>query len=155
MAWGRQNKSKYWANKATYKGIEFDSKHEMRRYIYLCDRLKKGEISDLKLQKEFVLLPATTKLVPVQLKTKVRYDKKVVEQDARYTCDFLYKENGCIVMEEFKSEQTAKLPDYILRRKLMIKKIYKHNERNGRTKWIFREVIYYFDKNKPTTIEDK
>ena len=154
MAWGRQN-NKYFARKAWYKDIKFDSDHERSRYLLLLDKQKKGEISDLKLQKEFVLLPATTKLVPVQLKTKVRYDKKVVEQDARYTCDFLYKENGCIVMEEFKSEQTAKLPDYILRRKLMIKKIYKHNERNGRTKWIFREVIYYFDKNKPTTIEDK
>lgn len=153
--WKSQQRSKYRANKVKYRGIEFDSKHEMLRYIYLRDRQQRGEISGLKLQKEFVLLQPTTKLVPVQLKTKVRYDKRVVEQDARYTCDFLYKEGDYMVIEEFKSEQTSKLPDYILRRKLMIKKIYKHNERKNRTKWIFREIIYHFDKNKPTTIEDK
>ena len=100
-------------------------------------------------------ISSTTKLVPKQLKTKVRYDTRVVEQDSRYTCDFFYKEDGKIIVEEFKSEQTSKLPDYVLRRKLMIKKIYKHNERKGRTPWVFREVIYYFDKNKQTTIEDK
>lgn len=153
MAWG--NKNKYWAHKVIYKGIKFDSTHERDRYIYLCNLEKRGKISDLVLQKEFVLISQTTKLVPVQLKTKVRYDKRVVEQDSRYTCDFFYKEDGKIIVEEFKSEQTAKLPDYILRRKLMIRKIYKHNRKANRTPWIFREVVYYFNKNKQTTITDK
>lgn len=148
-------KSKYWARKVVYKGIKFDSTHERDRYLYLYRLQKEGKITDLTLQKEFVLIPSTTKLVPVQLKTKVRYDKRVVEQDSRYTCDFFYKENGKIIVEEFKSEQTAKLPDYVLRRKLMILKIYKHNEKKNRTTWVFREVVYYFDKNKKTTITDK
>ena len=148
-------RSKYFARKVEYKGIKFDSTHERDRYIYLSKLVDDGKISALRLQKEFVIIPSTTKLVPIQLKTKVRYDKRVVEQDSRYTCDFFYVEKGKIVVEEFKSEQTAKLPDYVLRRKLMIRKISKHNEKINRTPWIFREVVYYFDKNKKTTITDK
>ena len=153
MAWNGSNK--YFAKKVVYKGVKYDSTHERDRLIHLEHLQKEGKISGLRTQVEFLILTQTTKLVPVQLKTKVRYDKKVVEQDARYTCDFVYREGDHIVMEEFKSERTAKLPDYILRRKLMMKKIYKHNENKNKTRWIFREVIYYFDKNKPTTIEDK
>lgn len=153
MAWNGGNK--YFARKAVYKGVKYASTHERDRLIHLEYLQKQGQISGLRTQVEFLLLTETTKLVPVQLKTKVRYDKRVVEQDARYTCDFVYKEGDYMVMEEFKSEKTAKLADYILRRKLMMKKIYKHNENKKKTRWIFREVIYYFDKNKQTTIEDK
>ena len=151
----KNSKNKYWAHKVTYKGITFDSTHERDRYIYLCNLEKQGKITNLRLQKAFVIIPQTTIIVPVQLKTKVRYDRRIVEQDSRYTCDFFYEENGCIVVEEFKSEQTSKLPDYILRRKLMIRKLHKHNARRCRKRWIFREVVYYFNRNKSTTIEDK
>ena len=148
-------KNKYFAKKVGYKGIKFDSSHERDRFIYLSRLEREGRISNLKLQHEFVLIPQTTTIVPVQLKTKVRYDTRVVEQDSRYTCDFIYNEDGKIVVEEFKSEQTAKLQDYRLRRKLMIRKIYEHNSKPNRTRCIFREVVYYFDKNKKTTITDK
>ena len=61
--------------------------------------------------------------------------------------------DGRIIVEEFKSRMTAELPDYVLRRKLMVNKIYDHNERPNRRKWVFREVIY--DRDKKTTITDK
>ena len=89
----------------------------------------------------------------MQLKTKVRYDERVVEKEARYHCDFLYEEDGRIIVEEFKSRMTAELPDYILRRKLMVNKIYDHNKRPNRREWVFREVIY--DRNKKLIITDK
>ena len=141
-----RTRNKFGASKVVYKSITFDSTYERDRYIYLCHLQKKGLISCLRLQQKFVLIKKTIKLVPTQLKTKVRWDKRVVEQEADYHCDFLYIENGVYVCEEFKSQMTASLADYILRRKLMIKKIYEHNEK-GRSKWIFREVVYY-RKNK-------
>lgn len=145
--WGySQANNKYGASKVVFKGIKFDSSYERDRYIYLCHLQKKGLISGLRLQQKFVLIKKTIKLVPKQLKTKVRWDKRVVEQEADYHCDFVYIENGVYVCEEFKSVMTSKLADYILRRKLMVKKIYEHNEK-GRSKWIFREVVYY-KKNK-------
>lgn len=147
-----QANNKYGASKVVFKGIKFDSTYERDRYIYLCHLQKKGLISGLRLQQKFVLIKKTIKLVPTQLKTKVRWDKRVVEQEADYHCDFVYIENGVYVCEEFKSVMTSSLADYILRRKLMVKKIYEHNEK-GRSKWIFREVVYY--KRNKIEITDK
>ena len=147
-----QANNKYGASKVVFKGISFDSRYERDRYIYLCHLQKQGKISGLRLQVGFRIIKKVIKLIPVQLKTKVRYDQRVVEKEARYHCDFLYKEDGKIIVEEFKSVMTAELPDYVLRRKLMVNKIYDHNERQNRTQWVFREVIY--DKKK-TTITDK
>ena len=147
-----QANNKYCASKVVFKGISFDSRYERDRYIYLCHLQKQGKISGLRLQVGFRIIKKVIKLIPVQLKTKVRYDQRVVEKEARYHCDFLYKEDGKIIVEEFKSVMTAELPDYVLRRKLMVNKIYDHNERPNRTQWVFREVIY--DKKK-TTITDK
>ena len=48
---------------------------------------------------------------------------------------------------------TEKLPDYILRRKLMVNKVYDHNARPNRREWVFREVVY--DKKGNVTITDK
>lgn len=144
--------NKFGASQVEYKGIKFDSTYERDRYIYLCHLQKQGKISGLRLQTPFLLITKTIKLIPRQLKTKVRWDKRVMEHEAMYHCDFCYLENGVYVCEEFKSQMTSKLADYILRRKLMIKKIYEHNAK-GRGQWVFREVIYY-NKSK-TTIEDK
>lgn len=145
-------RSKYGSSKVVFQGITFDSRYERDRFIYLCHLQKQGKISGLRLQQGFVIIKKVIKIVPVQLKTKVRYDTKVVEKEANYHCDFLYKEDGKIIVEEFKSVMTAELPDYILRRKLMVNKIYEHNKRDGRTQWVFREVVY--ERNK-TTITDK
>ena len=144
--------SKYGARKVTYMGLVFDSTYERDRYIYLCDLQKKGKISNLKRQVKFVLIPPTEKVVPKQLKTKVKYVKRTIEMQASYHNDFCYIEDGKYVSEEFKSKMTSKLPDYILRRKLMVKKIYDHNAK-GRSQWVFREVVF-FNKSK-TTITDK
>ena len=148
----QQPKMKYWSSKVLYKGKTFDSSKERDRYIYLQHLESKGSISQLHTQVSFEIIPATKKTVQVQLKTKVRYDEKVLEQNAEYTCDFIYKEGDKYVCEEFKSEQTAKLADYVLRRKLMIRKIYAHNAK-CRGQWIFREVVYRM--RGATTIENK
>lgn len=145
--------NKYGASKVVFKGIAFDSRYERDRYIHLLHLQANGKISGLRLQQGFKIIKKVIKIVPVQLKTKVRWDEKVVEKEARYHCDFLYKENGRIIVEEFKSKMTAELPDYILRRKLMVNKIYDHNERKGRTPWVFREVVY--ERKDKITITDK
>jgi hypothetical protein len=145
--------NKYKAKKAVFKGQSFDSRKEMQRYMLLLHLQKKGKISGLRRQVGFTIIKKVVKLVPVQLKKKVRLEQRVVEQEARYHCDMLYEENGKIIVEEFKSEMTAELPDYVLRRKLMVNKIYDHNERPNRKQWVFREVVY--DKKGNITITDK
>lgn len=146
------SKNKFHASKVVYQGIEFDSTYERDRYIYLIDLQKQGLISNLHLKSGFMLIQKTTKIVPIHLKTKTKFVERVVEQEAAYHNDFTYMENGKYICEEFKSVMTSKLPDYILRRKLMVQKIYKHNKK-GRSQWVFREVVY-FNKRK-TIITDK
>lgn len=145
--------NKFGAHKVRFKDMEFDSQYELQRYLILRDLQKKGFIDWIWRQKRFRIIKKVVKLVPVQLKTKVRYDKRVVEQEAWYTCDFLYEMNGVIYVEELKSVMTAELPDYVLRRKLMVNKIYDHNNKPNRKPWVFREVVY--NKNKNVTITDK
>lgn len=144
--------SKYGASKVKYQGMTFDSRYEKDRYLYLLDLQKQGKISGLRRQTRFLLIPKSIKLVPKQLKTKVKYVEKVVEMQSLYHNDYSYKENGKYISEELKGAYTCKLPEYVLRRKLMVKKIYEHNTK-GRSQWIFREVVYF--NKKKTIITDK
>lgn len=149
---GKQTNNKYGSSKVEWHGIVFDSKYELSRYLYLLDLQKQGKISQLRRQQKFILIKKIVKLVPKQLKTKVRWDKRVVELESVYHNDFTYIEDGKYISEEFKSSITSKLADYILRRKLMVQKIYEHNTK-GRGQWVFREVVYY--NKRKTIITDK
>lgn len=147
----KEGKSKYHATKVHYDGHDFDSTYERDRYITLRYLERAGKIRCLRLKTGFRLIPKTTRMVAKQLKTKVKLVERVVELESLYHNDFTYydTEINAYVTEEFKSRMTASLADYILRRKLMVRKIYAHNERRrecGR-RWVFREVVYY-NKNK-------
>ena len=50
--------SKYHNEKITYKGETFDSRKEFEYFLILEDRLKRGEIYDLKRQVSFEIQPA-------------------------------------------------------------------------------------------------
>ena len=144
--------NKYGSSKVEFYGIVFDSTYERDRYLYLLQLQREGKISKLRRQTQFLLIPKITKVVPKQLKTKIKYVERCVELPSYYHNDFTYIENGKYICEEFKSVMTSKLADYILRRKLMVQKIYNHNSK-GRSQWVFREVVY-FNKRK-TVITDK
>lgn len=139
--------------KVTYKGIEFDSKDEVSRYIDLCDKQRHGQIRGLRRQVAFVLIPRQSKKVIKHLKTKDKVAEKFIEHPAIYTCDFLYKEGDIYVVEDVKSTFTKSDTSYILRRKLMVKKIQDHNQkRHGQ--WIFREYVAG-GKKKPAKLIDR
>ena len=141
-------------HKVIYKGIEFDSRDEMMRYIELCDLQRKGLISNLRRQYSFELIPRQSKMVVKHLKTKDKTVEKFLENPAVYTCDFMYVENGVYVIEDCKSFFTrSNVEDYPLRRKLMVQKIQSHNAK-GRGQWIFREYIVG-TKKKPGKVIDR
>jgi hypothetical protein len=127
-------------HKVTFNDIEFDSRDEMNRYIELCNMQGKGLISNLRRQYSFELIPRQSKMVVKHLKTKDKMVEKFLENPAIYTCDFMYMENGVYVVEDVKSAFTRTEKDYVLRRKLMVRKIQEHNAKN-RGQWIFREYI--------------
>lgn len=101
-----QRKSKYGSERVEVDGIVFDSRKEARRYSELKILLKAGEIAQLERQVPYELNQGGT-------------------HSLRYIADFVYvkAKTGERVVEDVKSEFTARMPLYKKKKKLM-KKIY-------------------------------
>lgn len=117
----RRNGTKYNATKCLVDGIEFASKREANRYLELRLLERAGEISDLRLQVDF-------ELIPNQYAIEKRYgkngkelkDKQVLlERKCSYIADFVYtlNETGETVVEDAKG---LRLDTYKLKKKLML-----------------------------------
>ncbi len=100
--------SKYNNRKVELDGFTFDSQKETRRYSELKLLVRVGKISDLELQKAFVLAES------VKFSSEPRAKPAV-----RYIADFAYIENGVMVVEDVKSVATKSLPVYRLKKHLM------------------------------------
>ncbi len=133
-------KQKYFSHKIKNQYGEFDSKQEYETYLMLNHQQEIGVISGLERQKEFVIIPKLTKLVKVQLKTKVKYVERIDERAAHYTPDFCYWKDGKYIIHEVKSKGTMLARDYPLRRKLIKQVINRHNKKVGFEEWIFVET---------------
>ena len=116
-----RSKSKYNNKKIVIDGIVFDSQKEAMRYGQLKLLERAGEISDLRLQVPF-------ELIPNQYETVERFSKsgkrlkdglKLVERGVTYVADFTYNTGKNIVVEDVKSKATRKKESYIIKRKLM------------------------------------
>ena len=66
---------------------------------------KAGAITELKRQVKYELIPSQ------------RINGKVVERSCAYVADFVYRQNGEIIVEDTKGFKTK---DYIIKRKLML-----------------------------------
>lgn len=97
--------SKYNSRKISRDGITFDSVKEYRRWCELSLLERAGTIQNLKRQVKFELIPSQ------------RIDGKVIERPCTYIADFVYTENGKMVVEDTKGFRTT---DYIIKRKLLL-----------------------------------
>ena len=97
--------NKFGNRKTLFNGITFDSRREAKRYAELLLLLRAGQISNLRRQVPFELLPTQKR------------DGKVIERPVKYVADFVYTENGEEVVEDAKGLRTK---EYILKRKLML-----------------------------------
>ena len=97
--------TKYKSRKVKVAGEVFDSKKEYTRWCELALLQKAGQITDLKRQVKFELIPSQ------------KIDGKVAERACTYVADFVYQENGKTVVEDTKGFKTK---DYIIKRKLML-----------------------------------
>lgn len=113
-------KSKYHNKKVEYDGITFDSKKEKNRYVVLKLLQQSGEISDLRLQVPFELIPAIYVQQEKKLKTKVKIVDICVQRAVRYIADFVYIKDGEKIVEDVKGYRTKEY----LRKKSLMKKIY-------------------------------
>lgn len=102
---------KYGNKKTRIDGITFQSMREATRYAELKLLEKAGKISELEMQKEFVLIPA-------QYAGEGKR-RKCIERAVKYMADFYYFDfdSGKYVVEDTKGMRTR---DYIIKRKLML-----------------------------------
>ena len=115
MAW-RNYGTKYKAKKTVLDGITFDSKKEADRYAELKLLLKSGEITDLRMQVEYELIP-TQYAPPITTPRGKEKRGRVLERAVKYKADFVYNENGVEVVEDVKGFRTK---EYIIKRKLLL-----------------------------------
>ena len=114
---------KYNNTKCVVDGIQFDSKHEATRYCEL-KLLEKGKvISNLELQKKFVLIPAQYAIEERYGKNgkRLKDGKILLEREVAYFADFCYTLNktGETIVEDAKSQITREDKTYILKRKML------------------------------------
>lgn len=114
--------NKYHNRKIHRNGEKFDSQREYKRYCDLLLLQRAGEISDLRRQVKFVLIPPQREPDTIGSRGGVKRGK-IIERECSYVADFVYTENGETVVEDAKGLRTK---DYIIKRKLML---YVHNIR--------------------------
>ena len=128
-------RSKYGNRKVTIEGINFDSEREAKRYLILKDYQNKGDISDLKMQVVYELIPAIKELKTVVLKTKTIQKEVTIQQAITYRCDFTYIKDEKLIVEDVKISPKMLPPEYKLKKKLLryvhgidIREVFKPNE---------------------------
>lgn len=118
-------RSKYHNTKVEYGGMKFDSKKELKRWLQLLDLEKTGEISNLRRQVEYTLIPNFYKTEIVRLKTKTKTVEKFDGYGVKYCADFVYNtKSGEEIVEDVKaltSKGKFGVVDksYLLKKKMM------------------------------------
>ena len=121
----KRTKSKYHSKKITREGVTFDSVKEYKRFRELSLLERAGEISDLKKQVPFELIPSQYEEIPTgeiykrgERKGQPKFKRVCVENSVKYIADFVYSDKGGkIHVEDTKGFKTT---DYIIKRKLML-----------------------------------
>ena len=111
-------RSKYHNRKITRDGETFDSIKEYNRYCELKLLERAGEITELRRQVKFKLLPTMREPVCEMSSQGVFKKGKVIERGVDYVADFVYKNKiGFEVVEDVKGVRTK---EYVIKRKLML-----------------------------------
>ena len=97
----------------------FDSQLGLSRYLFLSNRQKEGEISELRRQVEYLLIPAQYGTEIRHLKTKDKEVRVMLERPCSYIADFVYERNGKTIVEDCKGAkeiitETAKIKKKLL-----------------------------------------
>lgn len=112
---------KYGNKKVTIGGMVFDSKKEAKRFEELFLMEKAGEISGLRRQVKYVLIPAQREFLDeIYTRGEKKGENKpgrLLESECTYIADFVYYKDGEVIVEDTKGFRTK---EYIIKRKLML-----------------------------------
>lgn len=112
--------NKYHNRKVIRDGEVFDSAKEYKRYCELLLLERAGELTNLRRQVKYVLIPAQYEYIErTSSKGKLLKPKRVLlEREVAYIADFVYTDkNGSEVVEDTKGVKTK---EYILKRKMTL-----------------------------------
>lgn len=115
--------NKFNAKKIEFNGIKFDSKKECERYKQLLIKKDNKEITNLELQKKFILIPKQEIEYEETLKSgKIKTKRQTIEREVSYVADFYYKDKeGKAVVEDVKGcKFGAAYNVFVLKRKMML-----------------------------------
>ena len=105
-------RNKYLNNRRQREEGEFGSDKEYLRFLTLKEMEEKGEITDLQRQVKFELIPQQREPDTVGPKGGI-HKGKVIEQSIDYIADFVYKQNGELVVEDVKPTFRSKAAERI------------------------------------------
>lgn len=100
--------AKYHNKKVNIDGEILDSKREATRFLQLRRLEEIGEIQGLRRQVRYELIPTQ----------RDKATGRVLERSCTYVADFVYEQDGLLIVEDTKGMRTA---EYIIKRKLMLK----------------------------------
>lgn len=112
---------KYNNKKIEVDGMTFDSKKEANRYKELSLLQKAGEITGLRTQVRYVLIPSQREVSDEVYSRGENKGKnkpgKLLERECTYVADFVYYKDGEVIVEDTKGFRTK---EYVIKRKLML-----------------------------------
>lgn len=130
--WRRRRGNKLGAVKSTYKGKTFDSQREANRFAELEMLQRAGKISELRCQVTYELIPSVFEEVPTgelykrgPKKGQPKMKPVCIERGVDYVADFVYYENGKLIVEDakgFRDPESAVYKVFVIKRKLMLYK---------------------------------
>lgn len=134
MRFPRKRTNKYHAKRVIVDGIAFDSEKESKRYLFLKEAQANGEISELELQPQYIILPAIKgERIKHFKRIPDRTEEYAIQQPVKYTADFRYVKDGQTFVEDIKGSKFTISRDLPLRLKMMkyfhnidVKIIYDH-----------------------------
>ena len=97
-----------------------DSQLEYARFIFLSNREKEGEITNLRRQVEYLLIPAQYGTEIKHLKTKDKEVRVLLERSCSYVADFVYERNGKTIVEDCKGSKGIITEAAKIKKKLLL-----------------------------------
>lgn len=112
--------SKYGAKKVIFEGLSFDSKKERDRWCELQLLVRAGEITNLRRQVEFELIPAKRE-PDIIGKRGGRKPGKTIQRALKYRADFVYEDKiGNTIVEDVKGYKGGgAYAVFLIKKKLM------------------------------------
>ena len=106
----------------------YDSQLEYAWFIFLSNREKEGEITNLRRQVEYLLIPAQYGTEIKHLKTKDKEVRVLLERSCCSIADVGYDRNGVHIVEDCKGEDkkykgrtfSTRTADFNIKKKLML-----------------------------------